>query len=58
MTSNTPRKVCAVLVDRANYGRLKPVLSEIKSRPELQLQLVATGTMVLRWGGNSFAVAH
>ena len=37
MISNTPRKVCAVLVDRANYGRLKPVLSEIKSRPELQL---------------------
>ena len=48
MTSNTPRKVCAILVDRANYGRLKPVLSEIKARPELELQLVATGTMVLQ----------
>ena len=43
MTSNTPRKVCAVLVDRANYGRLKPVLNEIRTRPELQLQLIATG---------------
>ena len=56
MTSNTPRKVCAVLVDRANYGRLKPVLSEIKSRPELQLQLVATGTMVLQRFGYPVAV--
>jgi UDP-hydrolysing UDP-N-acetyl-D-glucosamine 2-epimerase len=41
------RKVCVVLVDRANYGRLKPVLHEITQRPELQLQLVAAGTMVL-----------
>ncbi|HLG98178.1 MAG TPA: UDP-N-acetylglucosamine 2-epimerase [Bryobacteraceae bacterium] len=41
------RKVCAVLVDRANYGRLKPVLKAIQSRPELELQIVAAGTMVL-----------
>jgi len=56
VTSNTPRKVCAVLVDRANYGRLKPVLNEIKTRPELQLQLVATGTMVLQRFGYPVAV--
>ena len=41
------RKVCVVLVDRANYGRLKPVMSAIRERPELQLQVVAAGTMVL-----------
>jgi UDP-hydrolysing UDP-N-acetyl-D-glucosamine 2-epimerase len=41
------RKVCVILVDRANYGRLKPVMRAIVSRPELQLQVVATGTMVL-----------
>ncbi|HVB59240.1 MAG TPA: UDP-N-acetylglucosamine 2-epimerase [Candidatus Acidoferrales bacterium] len=41
------RKVCVVLVDRANYGRLKPVLREVARRPELQLQLIAAGTMVL-----------
>lgn len=41
------RKVCAVLVDRANYGRLKPVLKAIQARPELELQIVAAGTMVL-----------
>lgn len=42
-----PRKVCVVLVDRANYGRLKPVMREICKRPELQLQVIAAGTMVL-----------
>jgi UDP-hydrolysing UDP-N-acetyl-D-glucosamine 2-epimerase len=46
------RKVCVVLVDRANYGRLKPVLHEITTKPELQLQLVAAGTMVLERFGN------
>lgn len=36
-----------VLVDRANYGRIKPVMKAIAARPELQLQVVAAGTMVL-----------
>jgi len=46
------RKVCVVLVDRANYGRLKPVLRSLVERPQLQLQLVAAGTMVLERFGN------
>lgn len=41
------RKVCVVLVDRANYGRLKPVMHAIAARPELQLQVLCAGTMVL-----------
>jgi UDP-hydrolysing UDP-N-acetyl-D-glucosamine 2-epimerase len=41
------RKVCVVLVDRANYGRLKPVMAAIRERPELQLQVICAGTMVL-----------
>ena len=36
-----------VLVDRANYGRLKPVMSAIASHPRLELQVIAAGTMVL-----------
>ena len=45
---NAPRrKVCVVLVDRANYGRLKPVMHAIAARPELELQVLAAGTMVL-----------
>jgi UDP-hydrolysing UDP-N-acetyl-D-glucosamine 2-epimerase len=41
------RKICVVLVDRANYGRLKPVMKAIAARPELELQVLAAGTMVL-----------
>jgi UDP-hydrolysing UDP-N-acetyl-D-glucosamine 2-epimerase len=36
-----------VLVDRANYGRLKPVMREVQLHPALELQVVAAGTMVL-----------
>ena len=41
------RRICVVLVDRANYGRLKPVMRAIASHPELELQVIAAGTMVL-----------
>ena len=41
------RKVCVVLVDRANYGRLKPVMQAIADHPKLELQVIAAGTMVL-----------
>jgi UDP-hydrolysing UDP-N-acetyl-D-glucosamine 2-epimerase len=41
------RKVCVVLVDRANYGRLKPVMRAIAEQPQLELQVLAAGTMVL-----------
>ncbi len=41
------RKVCVVLVDRANYGRLKPVMRAIADHPEIEMQVVAAGTMVL-----------
>jgi GDP/UDP-N,N'-diacetylbacillosamine 2-epimerase (hydrolysing) len=41
------RKICVVLVDRANYGRLKPVMHAIRQHPALELQTVAAGTMVL-----------
>lgn len=45
--NNARRKICVVLVDRANYGRLKPVMHAIKAQPQLELQVVAAGTMVL-----------
>jgi UDP-hydrolysing UDP-N-acetyl-D-glucosamine 2-epimerase len=41
------RKVCVILVDRANYGRLKPVMQAIKDHPDLEMQVIAAGTMVL-----------
>lgn len=46
-SSQKKRKVCVILVDRANYGRLKPVMQAIKDQPELELQVLAAGTMVL-----------
>jgi UDP-hydrolysing UDP-N-acetyl-D-glucosamine 2-epimerase len=47
LSDRLPRKVCVVLVDRANYGRLKPVMQAIEEHPELELQVLAAGTMVL-----------
>ena len=47
MTDDPRRTVCVVLVDRANYGRLKPVMQAIQQRPGLRLQVLCAGTMVL-----------
>ncbi|MGH7718051.1 MAG: UDP-N-acetylglucosamine 2-epimerase, partial [Gemmatimonadaceae bacterium] len=47
MPNESRRKVCVVLVDRANYGRLKPVMEAIGSHPALEMQVIAAGTMVL-----------
>ncbi len=41
------RRITVVLVDRANYGRLKPVMMAIKDHPKLELTVVCSGTMVL-----------
>ena len=45
--TESPRKICVVLVDRANYGRLRPVMAAIQQRPELKLQVAVAGSMVL-----------
>jgi UDP-hydrolysing UDP-N-acetyl-D-glucosamine 2-epimerase len=47
LSSSARRKVCIVLVDRANYGRLKPVMRSVAAHPQLELQVIATGSMVL-----------
>lgn len=41
------RKIAVVLVDRANYGRLKPVMKAIADHPDLEMQVLCSGTMVL-----------
>ena len=46
-TESRPRRILVLLVDRANYGRLKPVMAEIQRHAALELQVLATGTMVL-----------
>jgi UDP-hydrolysing UDP-N-acetyl-D-glucosamine 2-epimerase len=47
LKENKRHKVLVVLVDRANYGRLKPVMRAIQEHEDLTLQVLAAGTMVL-----------
>ncbi|HHH28008.1 MAG TPA: UDP-N-acetylglucosamine 2-epimerase (hydrolyzing), partial [Polyangiaceae bacterium] len=42
-----PRRICVVLVDRANYGRLKPVMRAIHDHDDMTLEVLVGGTMVL-----------
>ena len=58
MSERRPRTICVVLVDRANYGRLKPVMQAIKDQPDLELQVLATGTMVLERFGQPVNVVR
>ena len=58
MRNEKVRKVCVVLIDRANYGRLKPVMRAIDRHPELELQTVAAGTMVLERFGRPVDVVR
>lgn len=41
------RKVCVVIVSRANYARIKSVLKSIKEHPKLELQLVVLSSAML-----------
>jgi UDP-hydrolysing UDP-N-acetyl-D-glucosamine 2-epimerase len=47
-----PRRIATVLVDRANYGRMQPVMRAIAARPELELLTLAAGTTVLERFGS------
>ena len=50
------RKVCVVLVDRANYGRLRPVMEALRAHPKVDLQIVCGGTLVLERFGKAVDV--
>jgi len=52
------RKVAVVMVDRANYGRLQPVLAAIEAHPDLELCVIAGGTMVLERFGHAVDVVQ
>ena len=47
------KSVCVVLVDRANYGRMEPVMHQIKQDLDLKLQIVCAGTMLLERFGHA-----
>ena len=54
-TINRPanRRICVILVDRANYGRVFPVMSAIRKDSSLDLQTVCAGTMLLERFGRA-----
>ncbi len=42
-----PRRVCIVVNNRANYGRIKSVLQAVKDHPDLELQLIVGASALL-----------
>lgn len=46
------RNITAVIIDRANYGRLLPVLQQLHTDPRFRLRLVLGGAFVLRQYGS------
>lgn len=46
------RKIAVLIINRANYGRLKPVLRAIEEHPDLELQLIVGSAMTLYRFGN------
>jgi UDP-hydrolysing UDP-N-acetyl-D-glucosamine 2-epimerase len=47
------RKILVVLVDRANYGRMRLVMKAIQSHPRLELMSMCAGSMVLERFGTT-----
>lgn len=41
------KNILVILVDRANYGRMKPVMEELRSDSSLELNVMCAGTMML-----------
>jgi len=50
------RKVCVVVVSRANYGRIKSVLQAINEHPDLELQLVVGASALLERFGSALKI--
>ncbi|MBF0252110.1 MAG: UDP-N-acetylglucosamine 2-epimerase (hydrolyzing) [Alphaproteobacteria bacterium] len=46
------RKVCVVVASRANYGRIRSVLSAVQAREDLELQLIVGASALLYRFGN------
>ncbi len=56
---NKLRRIGVVLVDRANYGRMKPVMRAIAEHPGLELKTIVSGSMLLdRFGRTVRQVEH
>lgn len=51
-----PRKICVVIIGRANYGRIKTVLSAIQAHPDLELQIIGGSSLLLERYGRGIDV--
>lgn len=47
------RKICVVVINRANYARIKSVLTAIKTHPKLELQLIVGASVMLERFGEA-----
>jgi UDP-hydrolysing UDP-N-acetyl-D-glucosamine 2-epimerase len=47
------KRILSLLVDRANYGRMKPVLEHLNANEEVDLEIMISGTMSLSRFGNA-----
>ena len=51
------RRICVVINNRANYGRIKSALTAIRAHPKLELQLVAgSSTLLDRFGESRLVI--
>lgn len=56
--NDSRKRIAVVLVDRANYGRMKPVMTAIRATSGLMLQVICTGTMVLERFGSPIQIVR
>lgn len=47
------KRICVVLVNRSNYGRLKPVMELLDQHENVDLQIVSAGSMLLEKYGKA-----
>jgi len=57
-SKDSRRRICVILVDRANYGRMHPVMREIRGDEYLELLTVCAGTMLLERFGRAVQVVR
>ena len=52
------KKIAVVLVNRANYARMKPVMQALQQEPDVDMQTICAGSMLLdRYGSARTVVA-
>ena len=52
MRKKKKRKICIVLTVRGNYAKMKSLMKKIQEDPDLELQIVAGGAIILHKYGN------